>query len=214
MKHVKISPSLRWQVDYDDLDMNENNHQVEVNSGIKIDGARELSIIDVQEEGSKRKLKLGEIDAYCISRLMRLHGFEDKSNFKAIVGRGYYGFEVQEVEFLNNKEFISDAQTLLNMSDDVKKVMFTLEREYLVIDPNLEKIKSVSVERFRPIDVLPVSMHSMSIIRKDVSKRFSMDTKSIIGIVWKDGILLDGTHRTVTALMESKTKQRKYLVLS
>lgn len=94
----------------------------------------------------KKKVKLNNIQAYCIDRLMHIHGCYDASKYDVMVSQGYYGQEISAVKFENHSALIKDIIKLMDMGEGIlEPIKYVLDLEYVTID-GLSEVKRAEIK--------------------------------------------------------------------
>jgi hypothetical protein len=92
---------------------------------------------------TKNKIKETEnllfID-YCVDRLLRFYHAYDTSNWNVVTCGGYYGDEIDAIEFNKFKELRDDILTIIKYKPD-ERIEFILMREYGHVLPELVDLK-------------------------------------------------------------------------
>ena len=92
---IDVDYSDRWNCNCDSIRRCTQITNVCVNP-ITYSLMEHLKVYEKPTEPRKRKkeVKLTDIQAYCIDRLMHIHGCYEASNYDVSVGNGYYGQEL------------------------------------------------------------------------------------------------------------------------
>lgn len=145
-----------------------------------------------------KKLKLEQIDLYCIDRLMHLHGCYDESNYEVYVCNGYYGEEIGDVCFHNTEKLIKDVEKIIKL-DALEKIKYVLNLEYSVI-ADIEKVCKFEINTLTTADLIHREERLFRTIKRqdaNVSLHFDADMPIAVFI---DGVLVDGYTRISQAI--------------
>lgn len=98
----------------------------------------------------QKKVKLNNIQAHCIDRLMHIHGCYDASKYDVRVSQGYYGQEISAVSFENKSALINDIIKVMNMGEGIlEPIKYVLDLEYATLN-GLSKVKRAEI---RTLDI-------------------------------------------------------------
>lgn len=150
----------------------------------------------------KKKVKLNNIQAYCIDRLMHIHGCYDASKYDVMVSQGYYGQELGAVEFENKSALINDIVKVMNMSAGIlEPIKYVLDLEYATIN-GLSKVKRAEIKTLdiETVQVLPPSFgRTKRNEASDTIVHFNLPLAVSI-----DDEIVDGFNRLKAALVAEK----------
>ena len=89
--------------------------------------------------------KFSEVESYCIDRLLRIHKAYDVSLYEIVIENGYYGEELGTPKFANKLALINDILEIIQLSSDIEKVKFVLNKEYSFLLEVIDTTSSVSI---------------------------------------------------------------------
>ena len=158
----------------------------------------------------QKQVKLTDIQAYCIDRLMHIHGCYDASNYDVRVSQGYYGQEISAVEFENRSALIKDIVKLMDMGEGIlDPIRFVLELEYATLN-GLSKVKRAEI-RTMDIQSVVTMFPSFGRIKRieasDTTVHFNLPLAVSI-----DDEIVDGFNR-LKAAVGAKEKNVKIIAL-
>jgi hypothetical protein len=135
-----------------------------------------------------------KIILYCIDRIVRYSNI-NIGNFNAKVDRGYYGEEVNGVDFSN--EYLSSNLYLLCKRTDIERIKHVLELEYGYLLPEIKLCNWVSVKSIlsREIDIGQKD-HYRKLNKQLIESYNTYTHPRCICLSNEDGYrLIDGYHR-------------------
>lgn len=91
----------------------------------------------------------GELDHYCIERILNCFGIYDPDFWEPQIGRGYYGEEFENFSFNHANEVNSYIDNLLSLNFDYEKINYILKLEYGYI---LDSIKDKTDWSIKKVD--------------------------------------------------------------
>ena len=91
----------------------------------------------------------GELDHYCIERILNCFGIYDPDFWEPQIGRGYYGEELENFSFNQANEVNSYIDNLLSLKFDCEKINYILKLEYGYI---LDSIKDKTDWSIKKVD--------------------------------------------------------------
>lgn len=149
-----------------------------------------------------KKVKLNNIQAYCIDRLMCIHGCYDASKYDVIVSQGYYGEEISAVKFENHSALIKDITKLMDMGEGIlEPIKYVLDLEYATLN-GLSKVKRAEI---KTLDIETVQVLSPRFGR--IKRAETSDTIVHFNLplaVSIDDEIVDGFNRLKAALVAKK----------
>lgn len=188
------------------------NVNINDTSQLAVEFPKELNICHFNEKGRKvNKKNFTELEMYCFERAARLLGTYDPDNYEEVVTAGYYGEELDDIEFANSGQLKDTIHDILNLESDVDKIFYVLELEYTYILNKLKDCKQVRIVERDPNELLKQTTHDQ-MVRKMNLDGFPSQDNLPCGIVFKDN-LIDGYHRTMKAVNQGKSKL-KFIELS
>lgn len=176
----------------------------------------EVKNIDINEiystvidSGQKLRVDLNfkqdeEFINYCVYRLLVINKVYETSSWEVSTCRGYYGEEIDKVQFCDSNTISKQIDTLYNVSAQ-ERIRRILEMEYGFVLESFKGKKFVEKE----ISVDDIFVGNDSYRKKVESGLYKEYPKDLpIGIYLKDGEkyrLIDGYHRFIDLAQKQKT---------
>ena len=141
-----------------------------------------------------------DIQAYCIERTMKrafhaLGGF----SFDIVVGGGYYGQEIDIVEFDGIDSIVLALNDLLKHSTDHDRILHILKQEYGYVLPALETVKSWEIQELDlSLKIKSPKQDYLNKLDLNTVKQYSKELALPRGILIQESggyRLIDGHHR-------------------
>lgn len=148
------------------------------------------------------------IEQYCLDRLLRIHRVYDVSLYNVHIVPGYYGEEVGDITFNDERVLVTDVERLLGLQTDIDKIKFVLKQEYTYVLESLVGATAVAVEHLHPRDLLKNDEYALRLKRAPSS--YHMCKGLPVGVVHNKR-LIDGYHRFSVL---DPTKKYPFVVVS
>jgi hypothetical protein len=159
-----------------------------------------------------RWYKLDKIESYCVDRLLRIFRAFDVSKYEAHVTRGYYGEEVDGSTFSEADSLIQSIEEMLSLTSDLEKVKFVLNKEYLMLLPEIREATIVTVEKVKLDEIVAFNQDYMYRLKRYASE-YEFTEGVPVGVLYrqKDGSLrlIDGYHRYCSLLADQILEKKK-----
>jgi hypothetical protein len=158
-----------------------------------------------------RSVDEGSIYHYCIERLLTLHKIYDVNAWEISVAYGYYGQEVNAVEFVNSNALLDDVKQIVEASD-IDAIKFILNKEYGYLLPVIEDCTQATIET---INLNTIYKNVNSYHKRVVDCEFYMERTLPMSIVIGEDTynIIDGWHRYI-AKLANNTKKHQVIKLS
>lgn len=220
---IRVSANCRWCVDADydtERDCQANGCdsicRCATITNIEITDIGEPSITIKEDSGKNSRwvpYKPSEIEKYCIDRIKVYTGVFEKDNWGICAERGYYGEELSEGTFYNEGTLVDRIKEMLELTDDLEKVLYVLNLEY---NFTADTIKDCNKAEVITVDKKGVvtRFNEQGFIRKDeTGYPRDIDTSLPICIVREGLQLVDGNNRLMDVLYNYPNKKIKVIKL-
>jgi hypothetical protein len=193
----KYNLDIDYDIDYsnaEDYGRGSTIHNVRVNkvdiSELAKDFIRELNI----------KIPKGdEIIHYCIDRILRYYNAYDTSKYEVSVCGGYYGQEINKVDYKDGEEVCAEIKKMLASEN---KIEYVLNLEYSHILPQLKNLNW----ECKTVHRSDIVIGNESYMKKTPRNDFYTEYSGIVCICTSDYRLWDGYHRYVASKDKKKIK--------
>lgn len=175
-----------------------------------------ITCIDVDkviEAMLPKEARNNEYYAYYFDRLCRIAEVYDPTNYTVYTRNGYYGQEIDRVEFNKEKDVKESLNMLLALSSEIDCVKAILKAEYGYLLDTVEACKEAEIRVVNVCDIeFPQGYYAKKIKDKDIYKKYSKYPIAICTCKNDRYEVIDGYHRTLAA-KENNTSYAKIILL-
>jgi len=220
---IKVSGNYRWCVDadydtYRDCEANgcDSICRCSTITNVEIESVSDPYITIKEDSGKNGRwvnYKPSGIELYCIDRIKVYTGVYEKDNWDIDVCSGYYGDELGPGTFNNDDLLENRIKEMIEMDNDLDKVLFVLELEYNFTADTIKDCNTAEVISINKKDVVTRFNENGFVRKNDTKYPRDIDTKIPICIVREGLELVDGNNRMLDVLHNYPDKKIKVIKL-
>lgn len=218
---IQVSGNYRWCVEAD-YDTERNCEANGCDSICRCNTITNIQITDIhdpylsiKEDSGKNgrwvNYKPTDIELYCIDRIKVYTGVYERDNWDIDSFRSYYGDELGPGTFNNSDELENRVKQMIEMDDDLDKVLFVLNLEYNFTADTIKDCNTAEVITVDKKGVITRFNEDGFVRKNDTKYPRDIDTNIPVCVVREELRLVDGNNRMLDVLYNYPAKKIKVI---